>query len=195
MTDPYKVLGISPSATNEEVKRAYKELALKYHPDKNPGPMAEYAESKMKEINEAYDEILRRRANGDYGTGSSGSSGSYGNNGAAEVLKRARQRILNDQIVEADADLESISPNQRNAEWHYLKACVYTRKGAFVDAIRHANAACNMEPNNMEYKMLRDNLQARGNGYGSQTTSHPGNAGCDMCDICSLLICLDCICR
>jgi DnaJ-class molecular chaperone len=64
MTDPYKVLGISPNATNEEVKKAYKELALKYHPDKNPGPMADYAESKMKEINEAYDEILRQRAGG-----------------------------------------------------------------------------------------------------------------------------------
>ncbi|MBQ2810210.1 MAG: J domain-containing protein [Clostridia bacterium] len=194
MTDPYKVLGISPNATNEEVKRAYKELALKYHPDKNPN-MAEYAESKMKEINEAYDEILRRRANGDYNGGASSSYNSYNDSDDNAILKRARQRILDDQILEADADLESVSPNGRNAEWHYLKACVLTRKGAFVDALRHANTACKMDPQNMEYKMLRDNLQSRGNGYGNQTTSHPGNAGCDMCDICSLLICLDCICR
>ncbi|MBO5374392.1 MAG: DnaJ domain-containing protein, partial [Clostridia bacterium] len=65
MTDPYKVLGILPSASNEEVKKAYKALAQKYHPDKNEGPMKDYAESRMKEINEAYDEILKRRASGD----------------------------------------------------------------------------------------------------------------------------------
>lgn len=194
MTDPYKVLGISPSATNEEVKKAYKELAMKYHPDKNPGPMSEYAESKMKEINEAYDEILKRRASGDYSGGAQNGSSTSGTT-SSELLTRARQKILNDQIIEADIDLENVPTTSRNAEWHYLKAYVLARRGAYTDAMRHANTACNMEPNNVEYKMLRDNLQSRGNDYGRQTTSQPGNAGCDMCDICSLLICLDCICR
>jgi hypothetical protein len=191
MTDPYKVLGISSSATNEEVKKAYKTLAQKYHPDKNEGPMKEYAESKMKEINDAYDEILRRRASGDYSSGaSSSSSGDY-----TELLRDARKKISESRFGEAEYLLDTVPEGARPAEWYYLKACVFTDKGAFMDALRHANVACTMAPSNGEYKLLRDNLQERGNSYGRQTTSQPGNAGCDMCDICSLLICLDCICR
>ena len=64
MTDPYKVLGVSPSATDEEVKDAYRQLAKKYHPDQYSGsPIAELADEKMKEINEAYDEIVSQRKN------------------------------------------------------------------------------------------------------------------------------------
>ena len=191
MTDPYKVLGISPNATNEEVKKAYKELAVKYHPDKNQGPMADYAESKMKEVNEAYDEILRRRAGGNYG----GGGASYGTNDYGEILKDARAKISESRFAEAEMALDGIEPSARNAEWFFLKACIFASKGAYMDALRHANTACNMAPNNGEYRLLRDNLQSRGNAYGRQTTSAPGNAGCDMCDVCSLLICLDCLCR
>lgn len=191
MTDPYKVLGITPSATNEEVKKAYKTLAQKYHPDKNEGPMREYAESKMKEVNEAYDEILRRRANGDYSGGASGSDGAD----YSDSLINARRKIQESQFVEADLLLDGIPTDKRSAEWYYLKACVFTSKGAYMDALRYSDMACKMAPNNGEYKLLRDNLQQRGNAYGRQTTSQPGNAGCDMCDICSLLICLDCMCR
>ena len=192
MTDPYKVLGISSSATNEEVKKAYKALAQKYHPDKNDGPMRDYAESKMKEINDAYDEILRRRASGDY---SSGASYSTGDADYTEILMDARRKITESRFSEAEYMLDTVPEGKRPAEWYYLKACVFTNKGAFMDALRHANVACTMAPSNGEYKLLRDTLQERGNAYGRQTTSQPGNAGCDMCDICSLLICLDCMCR
>ena len=62
MKTPYEILGVSPNASNEEVKKAYKELAKKYHPDNYvDNPLADMAEEKMKEINEAYDEILRQR--------------------------------------------------------------------------------------------------------------------------------------
>ena len=59
MKNPYEVLGISPSATNEEVRSAYRELAKKYHPDNYvDSPLADMAEERMKEINEAYDRFL-----------------------------------------------------------------------------------------------------------------------------------------
>ncbi len=190
MKDPYRVLGISPSATNEEVKKAYKALAVKYHPDNNQGPMKDFAEEKMKEVNEAYDEILKMRTEGR-------SNGSYSgeSEGTGEILKTARRKITESQFIEADLMLDQIEQSQRNAEWYFLKSCVYTQKGAYLDALKFANTACNMDPNNGEYRLFRDNLQSRGNNYGQGTTSRPGNAGCDMCDICSLLICLDCLCR
>ena len=112
-----------------------------------------------------------------------------------EAIATARRKIGESQFIEADLILDSVDQSGRNAEWNFLKACVMSQKHAYVDALKYANIACNMDPNNGEYRIFRDNLQDRGAGYGRQTTSQPGNAGCDMCDICSLLICLDCLCR
>ena len=74
MNDPYQTLGISEGASDEEVKKAYRELARKYHPDNyHDNPLADLAQEKMKEVNAAYEEINRRRGGG----GSTGGSG-YG---------------------------------------------------------------------------------------------------------------------
>ena len=78
MTDPYKVLGISPNATDDEVKKAYKELSRKYHPDAYVNnPLANLAEDKFKEVQEAYTQIMNSRAGGGSGY-SQGYSGGYG---------------------------------------------------------------------------------------------------------------------
>ena len=63
--DPYEVLGISPSATDEEVRTAYRALARKYHPDNYvDNPLSDLAQEKMQEINDAYDTIVRTRKAG-----------------------------------------------------------------------------------------------------------------------------------
>ncbi|MFG6349470.1 MAG: DnaJ domain-containing protein [Lachnospiraceae bacterium] len=68
MTDPYQVLGISPNATDDEVKKAYKELSRKYHPDSYANnPLADLAEDKFKEVQAAYTQIMNSRANGGSG--------------------------------------------------------------------------------------------------------------------------------
>ena len=68
MNDPYSVLGVSSNASDEEVKRAYRELARKYHPDNyQNNPLADLAEEKMKQINEAYDAITKMRSGGSAG--------------------------------------------------------------------------------------------------------------------------------
>src|SRR5699024_1776222 len=57
--NPYDVLGVSQNASDDEVKKAYRELSRKYHPDANvDNPLADLAEEKFKEIQEAYDEIM-----------------------------------------------------------------------------------------------------------------------------------------
>lgn len=194
MNDPYKILGVSPTASNEEIKKAYRELAKKYHPDNyTDSPIADIAEEKMKEINEAYDEILRIRT----GRGDSKDYGSAGNTGSSSTndpyFYEVRENINKGKIRDAEAFLNSVPSEKRNAEWCFLMACVLTKKGYFFDALRFADTACNMAPDNREFAALRDNLRTQSGGYARQPQQNVG--GCNMCDVCSFLICLDCLCR
>ncbi len=62
MNDPYQILGVSENASDEEIKKAYRELARKYHPDNyHDNPLADLAQEKMKEINAAYEQITKER--------------------------------------------------------------------------------------------------------------------------------------
>ena len=65
MRDPYEVLGITRNATEEEIKKAYKALSRKYHPDANiNNPHKEDAEEKFKDIQQAYQQIMKERTQG-----------------------------------------------------------------------------------------------------------------------------------
>lgn len=73
MLDPYRVLGVSRGASDEEVKKAYKALSRKYHPDSNiNNPNKDQAEMKFKEIQEAYKQIQQEKEDGFGGTGGYG---------------------------------------------------------------------------------------------------------------------------
>ena len=195
MKNPYEVLGISPTATNEEVRDAYRALAKKYHPDNYVNnPLADMAEEKMKEINSAYDEILRQRTeqkNGGneqkYDTGRA-NYGAYGS-----VSSKIRQAINMNDYKHAEKLLNSVEQHDRDAEWFFLKGLVLLHSDYYFDAMRYINRACELDPNNQEYRTIRDNLNAQSNAYGTPTSRQ--GVGCSICDICSLLVCLDCICR
>ena len=194
MKNPYDVLGISPSATNEEVKEAYKALAKKYHPDNYiDSPLADMAEERMKEINEAYDEILRQRTNSSESSSNSYTSGGFSSN-YDSTYSQIRTTINKGDYKSAENMLNNIPQTQRGAEWFFLKGCILVHRGYNFDAMNYINRACELDPSNREYSTLRDNLRVQSQQY-TNVNQNQQAGGCNMCDVCSFLICLDCLCR
>ncbi|MBM6869579.1 DnaJ domain-containing protein [Pseudoflavonifractor phocaeensis] len=195
MTDPYRVLGVEPSATDEQVKRAYRELARKYHPDNyQNNPLADLAEEKMKEINEAYDQITKERAGGGQSYQSGGYQGSYqsasnaGGQGSHGVYQQVRQAINLGDLNRAEQLLRT-APAQ-NGEWHFLMGSIAYRKGWLDEAMQHYQTACYMDPSNGEYRQALARMQQGGQAY--QPYGYGG--GMDACDCCAGLMCLNCLC-
>ena len=87
MRDPYQVLGVSPNASDDEIKKAYRNLSRKYHPDANVNnPNKAAAEEQFKEVQQAYDQIMKEKQSGgaygggyNYGYGGTGYRYSYNN--------------------------------------------------------------------------------------------------------------------
>ncbi len=202
MTDPYKVLGVSPNSSDEQIKSAYRELARKYHPDSYANnPLADLANEKMQEINEAYDTVVNQRKNqgssqGGYGTSNSGgyNSYSYGTGQFDDV----RRLISQNRITEAEEILDGVSGGKRDAEWYFLKGSIFYTRGWINEAYNYYQKASGMNPSNQEYRRALAQLDwqrktatpAGGTGYRTG-----GNVGCSGCNICTTLLCADCCCE
>lgn len=193
MNDPYAVLGVSPSASDDEIKRAYRDLVKKYHPDSyTNNPLADLAEAKMKEVNEAYDAIMKARTQGGYQSagGSYGGGGSTTNQGGSRysnpTLLQVRQLIAQNNLAEAERILRSSPAN--NAEWYYLMGSIAYRRGWMDDARQNFWTAANMDPTNLEYRQAVNSMgmQARRGAYGG---------GDDLANLCTALCCLNCLCN
>lgn len=206
MTDPYQVLGVSPSATDDQIKTAYRELARKYHPDNYANnPLADLAQEKMKEINEAYDQIQRQRqsrrqsTNQNYYGGSSYSTNqSYGSQGGYSQFSDIRRLLNENRVSDAEELLEGIPQQGRDAEWYYLRGKVFYVRGWLDQAYSYFVRANQLNPNNAEYQNALNQLMwqrntARPSGYGEYRNVQSG--GCSGCDMCSGLVCADCCCE
>lgn len=194
MSDPYKILGVSPDASDDEIKKAYRALARKYHPDKyRDSDLADLASEKMKEVNAAYEEIKQMRESGAKGQKSGSYAGSTSSSGNPRY-NEIRRYINSGNDRQAEALLNQIPTEERGAEWNFLMGCVCIKRGFFVDAQRFFDTACSMDPYNNEYRAAQERLRSRANGYGGGYNTNQGG-GCSSCDICSGLLCADCCCE
>ena len=195
MKDPYEVLGVSRTASDSEIKSAYRELVKKYHPDNYANnPLADLASEKMKEINEAYDSITKSRAqsggSGSYQSAGAGrgayQSGSTGRSSYAQV----RSYINANQLDAAESLLNTAA--DRDAEWYYLKGTIAYRRGWLDEARQNYQTACAMVPGNFEYQNALRTVQGGYTPY--RQANYQRNDMDTACDICNALLCLNCLC-
>lgn len=185
ISDPYQVLGVSPDASDEEIKQAYRRLAKKYHPDLNPGD--EVAAKKMQQINAAYDQIKNpekyRQQSSGYGGGYSqydpfGGFGGYQQRSYTEedtsdnYQKAAYNYIRFGRYQEAVNALSNSA--QRDARWYYLSALAHDGLGNQVTALEHIRKAVSMDPDNMEYLNVMQQIQNGGAAYRRQAEGYGG---------------------
>lgn len=184
---PYEILGLPNNASLDEVKTAYKKLALQYSTDSSiDSPLREHNEAKMQEIDQAFDSIVSQIKTG---TASQYSTSEY---------QDIRQLIQHGNADGAINKLNQMGKLENDAEWNFLMGSAYHYKGWGNYAIAYFEKACNLAPDNSEYTAAYNNINNNSNGnlYGNPYSSQPySNAGgCSCCDLCGALMCADCLC-
>lgn len=219
VADPYKVLGVAPDASDEEIKKAYRELTKKYHPDLNPGDEA--AAEKMNEINTAYDRIKNGTADpqgstaGAYqyspygnpfeGFGGQYWSGTYGSEHGAyrrqqterSEITAARNYLRNGMYREALTALSSVPASERDGTWYYYSAYANFYLGNKIAASQDIQQALRFDPDNDEYLHLQQVLQNGGEYYDNYRVNYSNSLRTDrLClTLCAANLCLGPYCR
>lgn len=199
MRNPYEVLGIKEGTSVEGIKKAYKELVKKYHPDQyQNNPLSDLAEEKLKEINEAYDYLMKKAE-------SQNGSGSYRqqeepryrntqNDADRSYYNQARSFINMGNVAAAEEILNRVS--YKDAEWYYLKGMIFMRRGWYNEAVTNLRTASDMDPGNYEYRDALNRVMNANRQYQSTVYGRTGTGtGPDTCTMCQGLICADCCCE
>jgi molecular chaperone DnaJ len=205
MRNPYEVLGVKEGSSKEDIKKAYREQAKKYHPDQyGDNPLQDLAEDKMRELNEAYDSLMKNTSSSNnYGSSnsynSSSTSSSSSNYGYSKddyannnIYQSIRMDLNSGNISSAEQKLSSMST--RTAEWNYLMGMVHLKKGWHDSAYNFISKACSGEPNNIEYRRSFNELNTRTSNYRDNYYGRR-NKDSDMCNLCVNLWCADSLCE
>ena len=203
--DPYKVLGVSYNASEDEIKKAYRSLSRKYHPDANVGkPNQKEYEEKFKEVQQAYNMIMDQRqgkAQAQQGFGGQGFGGQSTGRQQSETkdeqyLRSAANYIQNGYYREGLNVLEQVQ--DRRGQWYYYSAIANYRVGNNAIALDHARTACAFEPDNFYYASLLQQLQGGETRYQQRSSQYGGNpsmAGSNYCgQICGTCLMMNLCC-
>ena len=207
--DPYKVLGVGRDASEEEIKKAYRTLSRKYHPDANIGnPNQDEYEEKFKEVQQAYKLIMDYRsgkAADPYGQQTYGGPQSYdpfgfggfGNFGGFGQEYQQRQQSQEDQYLNSAVNyisggyyreglnvLNEIPTDKRRGLWYYYSAFANYKVGNNALAVEHARTACEFEPDNFRYRQLLMAMTGGETRYQQRSQQYGGNPTMQMPNYC-----------
>lgn len=201
MNDPYKVLGVSQDASDDEIKKSYRTLSRKYHPDANiDNPLKDEAEAKFKEVQQAYQQIMDEREKG-YSGSQAGFGGSQGSNGGFGGFGRyggfgnfggfGGDASYGSQTGNSESDIHMKAASNyiqsghykealnvldgirdRSALWYFYSASANSGMGNNVTAQEHAKEAVRLDPDNMQYQMLLSRLQGTGGWYQQKQSAY-----------------------
>ena len=192
--NPYEVLGVSRNASLDEIKKAYRELSRKYHPDSYVGnPLSSLAEEKFEQVQEAYDAIMKEK-NGDYNYASNYNNNGYNNGDSGEMAEV--YNLLGRRSYSQALRLLDSMPN-RNAKWYYYSAIAQVGLGNNLRGMEYARMAVSMEPSNLEYQNLVNRLSFQSNRYGEvRNVYRGGRSGFDdASDLCCKLWLANTLCE
>lgn len=192
--NPYEVLGVNPNDDEETIKKAYRSLVKKYHPDRYVNtPMADMATEKLKEINEAYDMITNKKSSSE--TGQDSYDAGYGNYGGGykQGFDGVRMLIRMRRFAEAEAMLSGL---EKNAEWHYLTGLIYINRGWYDKGKNFIEIAVRMDPSNGEYRSTLSSFDVRNGKYGQFGTEYINCCGANdfLTCLCGSFLCSRCCC-
>lgn len=216
--DPYKVLGVSYDATEDEIKKAYRSLSRRYHPDANVGKdNQKELEEKFKEVQQAYSMIMdqkqgKAQAQQSYGGQAGGNAGyggfggdpfggfwGFGGNGgfgggAAQQTETKDEQYLRAALnyIQNGYYREGLNVleqvQDRRGQWYYYSALANYKVGNNAIALDHAKTACAFEPDNMYYNSLLNRLQGGENRYQQRSASYGGNPSMQGSNYCGQMI-------
>lgn len=204
ISDPYRVLGVSSDATEEELAKAYRRLAKVNHPDVNHGNPD--AAKKMSDINAAYEQIKRGGASAGQApngpaAGTSGAAGSgdpfgfgfdpfdlFASFAGGQRRTQApsgfdQVRMLLNAGYPGEALKALAAMAERGAQWHYYSAVANSHAGNAISALQHAKTAAQMEPDNTEYAQVLSQLEHGGAAYQRQSQAY-GMPRVDVSKLC-----------
>ncbi|MCR5691251.1 MAG: DnaJ domain-containing protein [Eubacterium sp.] len=209
MNDPYIVLGVSRSATDREIKKAYRQKSRQYHPDSYSDPsQKEWAEERFREVQEAYNQIVNEKSGNYSGSYNAGGQQSYSEED--QRLMAAMNYINARRFNEAINVLNSI--DNHSARWYFLSSYANLGLGNNAVALDYARRACELDPGNPQFSQYYQQLQQGGGfgafgspfgggygggygGYGGYGSYGDSYSSCGTGNLCCDLWCLDTMCE